>query len=91
MEKQLDFVEDLVHETEICIRDAYYRGYEEGNKVNKLTFKTNSELLESFLSHVRNHYQLYHDQDLGIKFASKNVLYQSDTIIKNFLLSYDND
>ncbi len=91
MEKQLEVVEDLVQEAEVCIKDAYYRGYEEGAKINKLSFKTNGELLNSFLKYVIDNYRIYNNEDFTLSFIYEGVIYPKEVIIKNFLLSYEND
>jgi hypothetical protein len=95
MEKQLEVVEDLVQEAEICIRDAYYRGYEEGAKINNLSFITKGELLNKFDSYANKYIRLTGDGE-GVVFVPRQpegmrLGITLDTLIKNFLLSYDND
>lgn len=95
MEKQLEVVEDLVQEAEICIRDAYYRGYEEGAKINNLSFISKSQLLRTFDSFANKYIRLIGDEE-GAIFVPRQpdgmrLGITLDTLIKNFLLSYDND
>jgi len=95
MEKQLEVVEDLVQEAEICIRDSYYRGYEEGAKINNLSFVTKGDLLKSFDSYVNKYIRLTGD-DEGAIFVPRQpdgmrLGITLDTLIKNFLLSYDDE
>lgn len=89
MENKLTIVEDLVQTAEICIQDAYYLGYESGSKVNKLSFKTNNELIKSFIDHVQKNYQIFNNDNLGLSFVLGGVAYPAEVIIKNFLLSHD--
>jgi len=95
MEKQLEVVEDIVQEAEICIRDAYYRGYEEGAKINNLSFISKSQLLRTFDSYASKYIRLTGDED-GAVFVPRQpdgmrLGITLDTLIKNFLLTYDND
>lgn len=95
MEKQLEVVEDLVQETETCIRDAYYRGYEEGAKENNLSFISKGDLLKSFDSYANKYIRLTGDED-GAIFVPRQpdgmrLGITLDTLIKNFLLSYDDE
>jgi hypothetical protein len=95
MEKQLEVVEDLVQEAEICIRDAYYRGYEEGAKINNLSFITKRELLRTFDSYANKYIRLTGDEE-GAIFVPRQpdgmrLGITLDTLIKNFLLSYDDE
>jgi len=95
MEKQLEVVEDIVQEAEICIRDAYYRGYEEGAKINNLSFISKSQLLRTFDSYASKYIRLTGDED-GSVFVPRQpdgmrLGITLDTLIKNFLLSYDDE
>lgn len=95
MEKQLEVVEDLVQEAEICIRDAYYRGHEEGAKLNNLSFVSKSELLRMFDSYANKYIRLTGDEE-GAIFVPRQpdgmrLGITLDTLIKNFLLSYDDE
>jgi hypothetical protein len=95
MEKQLEVVEDLVQEAEICIRDAYHRGHEEGAKMNNLSFISKSQLLRTFDSYANKYIRLTGDED-GAIFVPRQpdgmrLGITLDTLIKNFLLSYDNE
>lgn len=95
MEKQLEVVEDLVQEAEICIRDAYYRGYEEGAKINNLSFISKSQLLRTFDSFANKYIRLTGDEE-GAIFVPRQpdgmrLGITLDTLIKNFLLSYDDE
>jgi len=95
MEKKLEVVEDLVQEAEICIRDAYYRGYEEGAKINNLSFISKSQLLRTFDSYSSKYIRLTGDED-GAIFVPRQpdgmrLGITLDTLIKNFLLTYDDE
>jgi len=95
MEKQLEVVEDLVQEAEICIRDAYYRGYEEGAKINNLSFITKGDLLKKFDSYANKYVRLTGDEEGAIFVPRKpegmRLGITLDTLVKNFLLSYDDE
>jgi hypothetical protein len=88
-------IEDIIQEAEICIRDAYYRGYEEGAKINNLSFITKGDLLRAFDSYANKYVRLTGDEE-GPVFVPRRpegirLGITLDTLIKNFLLSYDDE
>ena len=90
-----DAIEDLMHEAEIVIRDAYQRGFNNGNVSNKAILESKKDMLKAFDSYVIKYIRLTGDQE-GAIFVPRQpegmrLGITLDTLVKNFLLSYDDE
>jgi hypothetical protein len=90
-----DTIEDLIQETEITLRDAYRRGYEKGSKPNKAMLESKADMLRAFEAHLSK-FRRIEDSEREPVFIPKKtdgIPYGSflTTIIKNFLLTYDDN
>lgn len=87
-----DKIEDLIEESNICIRDAYRRGYEDGGVVNRAAISSKKDMLISFESYASKHYRraIIHDSLFFVN-ESKSVALTLEELIKNFLLTYDDE
>jgi len=88
-------IEDLMHEAEIVIRDAYQRGFNNGNISNKAVLESKKDMLRTFDSYANKYIRLTGD-DNGSVFVPRQpegmrLGITLDTLVKNFLLSYDDD
>lgn len=83
-----DEIEDLSEQAEICLRDAYVRGYNKGQQSGSKIPETR-ETLRAFISFVKKYRMVY--TDIGVHFADGDNIYSEDIIIKNFILTYDYD
>ncbi len=88
-------IEDLMHEAEIVIRDAYQRGFNNGNISNKAVLESKRYMLRAFDSYANKYIRLTGD-DNGSVFVPRQpegmrLGITLDTLVKNFLLSYDDD
>ena len=53
-----DAIEDLMHEAEIVIRDAYQRGFNNGNVSNKAILESKKDMLKAFDSYANKYIRL---------------------------------
>jgi hypothetical protein len=88
-------IEDLMHEAEIVIRDAYQRGFDNGNISNKAVLESKRYMLRAFDSYANKYIRLTGD-DNGSVFVPRQpegmrLGITLDTLVKNFLLSYDDE
>lgn len=88
-------IEDLMHEAEIVIRDAYQRGFNNGNVSNKALLESKKDMLKAFDSYANKYIRLTGDEE-GSIFVPRQpegmrLGITLDTLIKNFLLSYDDE
>ena len=88
-------IEDLMHEAEIVIRDAYQRGFNNGNVSNKAILESKKDMLKAFDSYANKYIRLTGDEE-GSIFVPRQpegmrLGITLDTLIKNFLLSYDDE
>ena len=88
-------IEDLMHEAEIVIRDAYQRGFNNGNVSNNVILESKKDMLKAFDSYVSKYIRLTGDEE-GSVFVPRQpegirLGITLDTLIKNFLLSYDDE
>lgn len=90
-----DTIEDLIQETEITLRDAYRRGYEKGSKPNKAMLESKADMLRAFEAHLSK-FRRIEDSEREPVFIPKNpdgmpMGISFSTLIKTFLLTYDNE
>ena len=90
-----DAIEDLMHEAEIVIRDAYQRGFNNGNVSNKAILESKKDMLKAFDSYANKYIRLTGDEE-GSIFVPRQpegmrLGITLDTLVKNFLLSYDDE
>ena len=88
-------IEDLMHEAEIVIRDAYQRGFNNGNVGNKAILESKKDMLKAFDSYANKYIRLTGDEE-GAIFVPRQpegmrLGITLDTLVKNFLLSYDDE
>jgi hypothetical protein len=88
-------IEDLMHEAEIVIRDAYQRGFNNGNASNKALLESKKDMLKAFDSYANKYIRLTGDEE-GSIFVPRQpegmrLGITLDTLVKNFLLSYDDE
>jgi hypothetical protein len=88
-------IEDLMHEAEIVIRDAYQRGFNNGNVSNKAILESKKDMLKAFDSYANKYIRLTGDEE-GSIFVPRQpegmrLGITLDTLVKNFLLSYDDE
>lgn len=83
-----DHLEDLISESEICLRDAYRRGFNQGENLGS-KIPESRELLSGFISFIKKYRMVYTDS--GVHFADGDNIYSQDIIVKNFLITYDYD
>jgi hypothetical protein len=88
-------IEDLMHEAEIVIRDAYQRGFNNGNVSNKAILESKKDMLKAFDSYANKYIRLTGDEE-GAIFVPRQpdgmrLGITLDTLVKNFLLSYDDE
>lgn len=88
-------IEDLMHEAEIVIRDAFQRGFNNGNVTNKAILESKKDMLKAFDSYVSKYIRLTGDEEGAVFVPRKpegmRLGITLDTLIKNFLLSYDDE
>ena len=91
MKPELHFLMDEIEES---LNEAYTMGLEEGGKANKVAIDSKKDMLirfESYLSAFRR----LENEDMEPIFIRKDAIMPSgiflSTLIKNFLLSYDDE
>jgi hypothetical protein len=91
MEIIIDPVEDIVAEAEISIRDAYQRGYQDAQNLHNESQKDSKKMLASFVVHINKNYDLHYTDEPILGFTKDGVVYRIDSIVRDFLLSYDDE
>jgi len=89
-----DHLEDLIQEVEITLRDAYRRGYEQGGQSNKAILDSKRDMLVKFEAYLSTFRRLEGEDKDSIFLKKSDVMPRGiflETLIKNFLLSYDDE
>lgn len=87
-------IADLITDVGRSIEEAYRRGLEKGGLENKAILDSKKDMLSKFDSYVHKNYRRLEDGEY-ILFIDKTDKWErahyKEKIIKNFLLSYDDE
>lgn len=85
---------DLISDAEVCLQDAYRRGYEDGNATNKALLDEKKDMLKKFESYLSKFRKLESEDNETIYIKKSATTWSGillDTLIRNFLLSYTDE
>jgi predicted esterase len=87
-----DILEDLIQETEITLRDAFRRGFEQGGKTNNAILDNRKDMLRKFVSFKTKFIEFENEGGHFYALRTHNVesAITLDQLIKTFLLTYEN-
>jgi hypothetical protein len=91
MKPELAFLMDDIEES---LQEAYNMGLKEGGQPNKAILDSKRDMLAKFDSYLYKNYRRLEDGEYVLfieKNDSWNKAYYRETIITNFLLSYDDE
>lgn len=91
MKPELHFLMDEIEES---LKEAFKMGLEEGGKTNKALLDSKKDMLTRFESYLSTFRRL-ENEDMEPIFIKRDAVMSSgiflNTLIKNFLLSYDDE
>jgi hypothetical protein len=89
-----DELDDLLLDVGVCLQDAYRRGFEKGNTTNKALLDNKKDMLAKFEAYLSTFRRLEGEDKESIFLKKSDVMPRGiflETLIKNFLLSYDDE